>query len=94
MRMCINYRTLNKNTIKNIYLIPSIDELIGELHGAIWFLKIDFTLGYHQICMRKEDVERTAFHWHYGHFVFIVSPFGLTNEPTTFQSCMDKVFNR
>lgn len=92
MRMCIDYKLLNKNTIKNRYLILRVVDLIDELHGAKYFSEIDLRFGYHQIRMREEDVYKTTFRCHYGHFEFLVMPFGLTNTPTTFQSIMIQVF--
>jgi len=67
MQMCIYYGALNKKTIKNIYPIPMIDELMDELHGEVYFLKIDLRSGYHQIKVRAQDITKTIFRCHYGH---------------------------
>src|ERR1051325_6823798 len=84
MRLCVDYRQLNKVTIKNRYPLPRIDDLMDQLVGACVFIKIDLRSRYHQIRVKTEDIQKNAFRTRYGHYQYYVMPFGVTNAPGVF----------
>nr|GEW87012.1 putative reverse transcriptase domain-containing protein [Tanacetum cinerariifolium] len=90
-RMCIDYRELNKLTVKNRYPLPRIDDLFDQLQESSVYLKIDLRSGYHQLRVREQDVPKTAFKTRHGHYEFQVMPFGLTNAPAVFIDLMNRV---
>nr|GFC09992.1 putative reverse transcriptase domain-containing protein [Tanacetum cinerariifolium] len=90
-RMCIDYQELNKLTVKNRYPLPRIDDLFDQHQGTSVYSKIDMRSGYHQLRAQEEDLPKTAFRTHYGHYEFQVMPFGLTNAPTVFMDIVNRV---
>ena len=92
LQLCADCRQLNKMTVKNKYPLPRLDDLFDQLKGVSVFSKIDLRSGYHQLRIKDADVHKTAFRTWYGHYKFLVMPFGLKNAPTTFMDLMNCVF--
>ena len=92
LRMCIDYRQINKVTVKNRYPLPRVKDLFDQLKGASFFSKIDLRSWYYQLRVKEGDVPKTAFKTRYGHYEFLVMPFGFTNAPAAFVDLMNRVF--
>jgi len=92
LKMCVDYRALNKATVKNWYPLPRIDDLFDRLSGAKVFSRIDLRSGYYQIWIAEGDKEKTAYRTRYGSYEFMVMPFGLTNALTTFCTLRNDIF--
>ena len=92
LRLCVDYRQLNKMRVKNKYPLPRIDDLLNQLKGASVFSKVDLRSGYHQLRIKDTNVHKTAFRMRYGYYEFLVMSFGLTNASVAFMDLMNCVF--
>ena len=94
LRLCIDYRELNKMTIKNRYSLPRIDDMFDQLRGAMVFSKFDLSFGYHQVKIKDEDIFKTTFRTRYGHYEFVIMPFRLTNALAVFMCLMNNIMHK
>ena len=94
LRLCIDYRQLKKMTINNKYPLPRINDMFDQVGGAKIFSKLDLRSSYHQVWIKDEDINKTTFQTRYGHYKFVVIPFGLTNTPTTFMCLVNSIFSQ
>jgi hypothetical protein len=94
LRLCIDYKKMNKMTIKKNYHLPRIDDLFDQLRGVAVSSNIDLRSGYHQVRIEDKEIHKTTFRIRYGQYEFLVVPFGLTNSPTTFICLMNNVLRK
>jgi hypothetical protein len=92
LRLCIDFKHVNKSIVKNKYPLPKIDDLFDQLRGAKIFSKIDLRSGYHQVRIKEEEINKTTFRTRHGHYEFVVVPFGMTNAPVVFICLMNDIF--
>lgn len=92
MRLCIDFRELNKVIIQNKYPLPRIGDQFDQFKGSSAYSKIDLRSGYHQLKVKKEDITKTPFRTRYGHYEFVVMPFNLSNAPAALMDLMNRIF--